>query len=182
MKNHLQILFVLSFIFVNSNTTAQNQPEPGMVISEFGPSYNIENPDYKTSLTQEFKVVFDITEISEDPSEINKYIETVARFLNIHARAGKPLNTMEVSVVIHGGAAQTLLKNESYQEVYKTDNPNIALFEALSDNGVQIILCGQTAMARNITKERRIPQAQISLSAMTALVQLQNDGFRLINF
>ena len=182
MKNHLQILFVLSFIFVNSNTTAQNQPEPGMVISEFGPSYNIENPDYKTSLTQEFKVVFDITEISEDPSEINKYIETAARFLNIHARAGKPLNTMEVFVVIHGGAAQTLLKNESYQEVYKTDNPNIALFEALSDNGVQIILCGQTAMARNITEERRISQAQISLSAMTALIQLQNEGFRLINF
>ena len=182
MKNYLQILFVLSFIFVNSNTAAQNQPEPGIVISEFGPSYNIENPDYKTSLTQAFKVVFDITKTSEDPSEINKYIETVARFLNIHAKAGKPLNTMEVFVVVHGGAAQTLLKNEFYQEVYKTDNPNIALFEALSDNGVQIVLCGQTAMARNITEERRIPSAQISLSAMTALVQLQNEGFRLINF
>ncbi len=182
MKNYLQIIFILSFIFVNSNTTAQNQPEPGMVISEFGPSYNIENPDYKTSLTQAFKVVFDITETSEDPSEINKYIETVARFLNIHVKAGKPLNSMEVFVVMHGGAAQTLLKNEFYREVYKTDNPNIALFEALSDNGVQIILCGQTAMARNITEERRIPNAQISLSAMTALVQLQNEGFRLINF
>ena len=74
MKNYLQILFILSFIFVCSHTTAQSQPEPGMVISEFGPSYNIENPDYKTSLTQAFKVVFDITETSEDPSEINNVI------------------------------------------------------------------------------------------------------------
>lgn len=182
MRNYLQILLILSFVFVYSNTTAQNEPEPGIVISEFGPSYKIENPDYKTSLTQEFKVVFDITKISEDPSEINRYIETVARFLNLHVSAGKPLNTMEVFVVMHGGAAQTLLKNEFYQEVYKTYNPNIALFEALSDNGVQIVLCGQTAMARNISEERRIPQAQISLSAMTALVQLQNEGFRLISF
>lgn len=182
MKNYLKILFLLSFIFVYSTIAAQNQPDPGIVISEFGPSYNIENPDYKTSLTQVYKVVFDITKASEDPSEINKYIETVARFLNMHVKAGKPLNTMEVFVVMHGGAAQTLLKNEFYQEVYKTDNPNIALFEALSDNGVQIILCGQTAMARNITEERRVPQAQISLSAMTALIQLQNEGFQLINF
>jgi len=182
MKNYLQILFVLSFIFVYSRSAAQNQPEPGMVISEFGPTYNIENPEYKTSLSQAYKVVFDITQTSEDPSEINRYIETVARFLNMHVKAGKPLNTMDIFVVMHGGAAQTLLKNEFYREVYKTDNPNIALFEALSENGVQIILCGQTAMARNITEERRIPLAQISLSAMTALVQLQNEGYRLISF
>lgn len=182
MKKYLQIVFVLSFIFVYSNTAAQNQPDPGSVISEFGPSYKIENPDYKTSLTQGYKVVFDIAKTPEDPSKINKYIESVARFLNMHVTAGKPLNAMEIFVVMHGGAAQTLLKNEFYQEVYKTDNPNLALFEALSDTGVQIILCGQTAMARNITEERRIPQAQISLSAMTALVQLQNEGFRLISF
>lgn len=180
MINKVQILFFLGFLFIFSEGFAQNKVAPEKPISNFGPTYPIENPDYKTSLSQEYKVVFDITKASGDSSEVNRYVEAVARFLNMHVEAGKPLNSMDVSIVMHGGAAQTLLKNEFYKEVYKTDNPNIALFEALNEHGVQIILCGQTSVARNISEERRIPEAQISLSAMTALIQLQNDGYRLI--
>lgn len=180
MFKKIQVLFFLSFLIVFSESFAQDQVATEKPISNFGPTHPIENPDYKTSLFEEYKVVFDITNASEDPSELNKYVEAVARFLNMHVEAGKPLNSMHVYIVMHGGAAQTLLKNEFYNEVYKTDNPNIALFEALNETGVQIILCGQTAQARNISEERRIPEAKISLSAMTALIQLQNDGYRLI--
>ncbi len=180
MIKKVQVLFFLSFLFIFSESFAQNQDTPEKPISNFGPTYPIENPDYKTSLSEKYKVVFDITKASEDSSEVNRYVEAVARFLNMHVEAGKPLNSMDVYIVMHGGAAQTLLKNEFYKDVYKTDNPNIALFEALSETGVQIILCGQTAQARNISEERRIPETKISLSAMTALIQLQNDGYRLI--
>ncbi len=181
MIKKVQVLFLLSFLFIFSESFAQDKVTPEKPISNFGPTYPIENPDYKTSLSEEYKVVFDITKASEDPSELNRYVEAVARFLNMHVEAGKPLNSMDVYIVMHGGAAQTLLKNEFYNDVYKTDNPNIALFEALNETGVQIILCGQTAHARNISEERRIPEAKISLSAMTALIQLQNDGYRLIS-
>ncbi len=180
MIKNPRILFFLTFLFIFSESFAQDKNTTEKPISNFGPTYPIENPDYKTALSEEYKVVFDITKASEDPSELNKYVEAIARFLNMHVEAGKPLNTMDVYVVMHGGAAQTLLKNEFYKELYKTDNPNIALYEALSDTGVQIILCGQTSIARNISEERRIPEAKISLSAMTALIQLQNDGYRLI--
>lgn len=182
MFKNLHVLFFLSTLFIFSASVAQNKIAPEKPISNFGPTYPIENPDYKTSLSEEYKVVFDITKTSEDPSEVNRYVEAVARFLNMHVEAGKPLNSMDVYIVMHGGAAQTLLKNEFYNEVYETDNPNIALFEALNEQGVQIILCGQTSKARNISEERRIPETKISLSAMTALIQLQNDGYRLIQF
>ena len=182
MIKNLPLLFFLSMLFIFSESFAQAPVATETPISNFGPTFPIENPEYKTSLSEEYKVVFDITNASEDPSELNKYVEAVARFLNMHVEAGKPLNTMDLYVVIHGGAAQTLLKNEFYQELYHTDNPNIALFEALNDQGVQIILCGQTSVARNISKERRIPETKISLSAMTALIQLQNDGYKLISF
>ncbi|MFO8148042.1 MAG: DsrE family protein [Bacteroidota bacterium] len=180
MTQKIQVLFILSFLFIFSESFAQNTGSTERPILNFGPTHPIENPDYKTSLSEEYKVVFDITKASGDSSEVNRYVEAVARFLNMHVEAGKPLNTMDVYVVMHGGAAQTLLKNEFYKEVYKTDNPNIALYEALNEQGVQIILCGQTSIARNISQERRIPETKISLSAMTALIQLQNDGYRLI--
>lgn len=180
MIKNLPVLISLCMLFIFSESYAQAPAATGKPISNFGPTFPIENPDYKTSLSEEYKVVFDITQASEDPSDLNKSVEAVARFLNMHVEAGKPLNTMRVYIVMHGGAAQTLLKNEFYKEIYKTDNPNIPLYQALNEHGVQIILCGQTSIARNISEERRIPETQISLSAMTALIQLQNDGYRLI--
>ena len=182
MIKNLRFLFILSFLFIFAENLAQEGVATKKPIPNFGPTHPIENPDYKTSLSEEYKVVFDISKASEDPTEVNKYVETVARFLNMHVEAGKLLNSIHVYVVMHGPAAQTLLKNEFYQELFNTNNPNIALFEALSQHGVEILLCGQTSIARNISAERRIPETKISLSAMTALIQLQNNGYRLIQF
>lgn len=175
-------LIMLGFLFICFVSFGQSKPVKGNIITEFGPTYKIDNPEYPTSISENYKVVFDISKAPENPAETNKYVEGVARFLNMHSEAGKPAKTMDVAIVMHGEAAQGLLKNKYYQEKYKVDNPNQALFEALHKNGVQIILCGQTAMHRNITEERRIPETKVALSAMTALIQLQNDDYRLISF
>ncbi len=172
---------ILTIGFLVSATSAQEAVK-GKVIPGFGPTYPIEDPEFKTELSEAYKVVFDISKAPENPAQINKYIEGVARFLNMHHEAGKPMNTISVYVVVHGEAANSLLKNEFYKEIYQQKNPNIGLLEALSQNNVEILLCGQTAVHRNITKERRIPETSLALSAMTALIQLQNDGYRLISF
>lgn len=172
----------LGFLFICFVSFGQSKPVKGEIIPEFGSTYKIENPDFTTNISENYKVVFDISKAPEDPSEVNKYVEGVARFLNMHSEAGKSAETMKVAVVLHGEAAQGLLKNEYYREKYQVNNPNQALFEALHKNGVQLILCGQTAMHRNITEDRRIPETKVALSAMTALIQLQNDNYRLIPF
>lgn len=178
--SRIVIIFIAFAAF--SSGRAQQHKVAGKVIPEFGHTYLIENPDYPTSLSEDYKVVFDITEIPEEPSSVNKHFETVARFLNMHVAAGKSKENMEVAVVVHGQAAQSLLQNKYYREQFSTDNPNIALITALDENDVQIILCGQTAVHRDLSPERRIPETKIALSAMTALIQLQNEGYRLINF
>lgn len=182
MPQIVQILLLLSFYLFFSTAIAQTQPVKGKVIPEFGPTYPVENPDFQTTLSEEYKVVFDINKASEDPARINKSIEGVARFLNMHAEAGKSLNTMDVFIVMHGEAAHSLLQDDYYREIYNTGNPNIGILKSLAENEVNIILCGQTANHRNITVERRIPETKIALSAMTALIQLQNDGYKLISF
>jgi len=152
------------------------------VIKDFGSTYKIDNPEIETNLSETFNVVFDVSNAPEDPEVVNKWIATVARFLNMHADAGKPMETINTALILHGNASYGLLKNKYYKEKFMVDNPNLKLFEALDEAGVQIILCGQTSVHRNLTEERRIPAAKLSLSAMTALIQLQNDGYRLINF
>ncbi len=182
MIKNLHILSILSAFFIFSGSYGQAQPVKGKVIPEYGATYKIEDPDFPTSISEKYRVVFDIAEAPEDPSHLNRLVETVARFINMHAESGKPANTMEIAVVVHGEAAHGLLKDEHYREIYQVDNPNLELFEALHQNGVQLILCGQTPMHRGITKEKRIPQTQIALSAMTALIQLQNSEYQLISF
>jgi len=119
----------------------------------------------------------------EDPSKPNTLLETAARFINMHELAGVPKENLKVAVVIHGNASQDILTDSEYaKRVSESKNPNTELLTALANNGVQIILCGQTAANKKISKTEAHPNVQIALSAMTALVQLQDQGYRSINF
>ena len=179
---YIALLFCFSLI---SSVLAQ-KPQQGQVITDFGKTYNVPNPDFKTNINAPFKVVFDVGRNIDNPSQINPLLETAARFINMHKKSGVPLSSIQVALVVHGSAANDLLNKDEYNKRYETneiiDNPNTPLICALNDSGVQIILCGQTAAFRKITKKILHPDVKIALSAMTALVQLQNDGYRLINF
>ncbi|WP_378172690.1 DsrE family protein [Aquimarina sp. SS2-1] len=160
----------------------QKEFKTGSVITDFGKTYEVKNPDFKTDIKNDLTVVFDIGRSFGDSTKVNPLINTAARYLNMHTNAGVPIKNLKVALVIHGSAANELLNNKSYQEKYGIDNPNTPLISALAEKGVQIILCGQTAAYRNISKSDVHPNIQIALSAMTALVQLQNNNYRLINF
>ncbi len=154
----------------------------GKIITEYGKTFNVVQPDFKTDKNSEFKAVFDVGRTFKDSSKVNALINTAARYLNMHVGAGVPFDKLKVALVIHGSAANDILNNTKYKAKYGIDNPNAGLVSALSEKGVQIILCGQTAAHRNITKQDALPEIKFALSAMTALVQLQNENYRLINF
>lgn len=176
--------FLLLVAFIVSSINYAQETQVGEVITEYGDFYKVENSDFKTDVTAQYSVVFDIGRSFEDPSKPNPLIETAARFINMHREAGVPSENIHVALVIHGGASTDILKDEKYTEKFSeiTENPNTKLITELANQGAQIILCGQTAVHRKITKSEALPEVKIALSAMTALVQLQNQGYRLINF
>lgn len=154
----------------------------GPVIKEFGPVFKIENTDFGIDLNQDFKAVFDVMESPESHEMINPAIETAARFLNMHAQAGVPVNQLKVALVIHNKAAKDVISHAAYLRKFGTENPNVNLIQAIMDAGGQVIMCGQSSIARGFPKEEFIPGVQLSLSAMTALIQLQNKNYQLIKF
>ena len=170
------------FIGFISLKAQQPHRETGNVIPASGKTYAVSNPDFKTNTALVYKAVFDVSKAPEDPSKRNPYAETIARFLNMHEKAGVPQQQLNVRMAMHGQAAYGLLTNAAYKEKFGVDNPNIALFKALDQAGVEVILCGQTAGSRNITAERRLPLTQVALSAMTILIQSQEEGYHLIAF
>ncbi|TMU56668.1 DsrE family protein [Flagellimonas algicola] len=179
MRFHLLALplFVLFSCITNSQTA-----EAGPIITDFGKVYEVNNPDYKVQKDITFKAVIDVTGKADSHSSRNARIETAARFLNMHAQSGVPNNQLKVALVVHGGASKDVLSNVVYQKKYKKDNPNLELVKSLLEIDVPVIICGQSAAHNKIAKEDLIPGVQISLSAMTALVQLQNEGYQLIKF
>ncbi|MCH4823510.1 DsrE family protein [Gramella lutea] len=174
--------FFLLIILFTFSSFSQNLIE-GEIIPEYGKTYPVKSPGFKTDTVSKMKVVFDVNRsFAED--EPNKLIETAARYLNMHENAGVSPENMEIALVIHGKAVQDVLKNKPYNERFPDEavNPNIPLIEALVNNGVQVIVCGQSATHYKVFPENSDDNVSFALSAMTALVQLQNKNYRLIKF
>jgi intracellular sulfur oxidation DsrE/DsrF family protein len=153
----------------------------GPIIEGFGPVAAVTEAQVLPE-NAHFKIAFDTAKGSEG-DVLNRTLESAARFINMHGAAGVAPDKINVAVVIHGGAAFDLLTTDGHKARRDgADNPNVALFDALTDAGVRIILCGQTAAYRDITKDSLLPNVELALSAMTAHAQLQQGGYTLNPF
>lgn len=129
-----------------------------------------------------FKVAFDAHEAGK-PGELNRTLNTAARFVNMHAAAGVPLKNIHVAVVVHSPAIFDVANDTAYARQYpgKT-NPNKAAVAELLAKGVQIIVCGQSMASLRVTREELLPGVPFAISAMTAHALLQQQGYTLNPF
>ncbi len=177
------VRFVMLLLPVIINTQIYSQVKAtGPVIKGYGQVWDINKTDYPTDTTHVFKAVFDIMQSPEAPDRLNPSIETVARYLNMHARAGVPVEQIKAVMVFHNKASKDIMTPAAYRSKYGIDNPNYPLLLELHNAGVKMIFCGQSSLSRDIPREDVMPEVQLALSAMTALIQLQNDGYNLIKF
>ncbi|MBT8281598.1 MAG: DsrE family protein [Muriicola sp.] len=176
------LILTLFGIFILPGLLYAQTRQEGPVIADYGAVWPVDNPDYKTSLDESLKVVFDIMNSPDSKSSLNASIETAARFLNMHAQAGVPLNNLKVALVVHNKASKDIMTSASYLKKYGVSNPNEDMVKALLNAGVKIVFCGQSSFSRDFPREETIEGVQFGLSAMTALIQLQNEGYRLVKF
>lgn len=176
---------VVTAAIVAASTTmlSAQSPSPapprltGPVIQEFGSTFEVPNAVLMPPADVEYKVKFDVGSPNDDPNQLNAKIDTVARFLNMHARAGVPLDKIKVALVLHTTAAKDGLGNAGYRARYGVDNPNLPLLEALEKAGVRIYLCGQSAMSRRLGLDEIAPSVKVAYSAMTAHALLAREGY-----
>lgn len=156
-------------------------PEAGPVIDPWGAVFKVEGLEVPVDTEREYRVVFDVAESPAGTDGVNPNLNTVARFLNMHARAGVPTAKMHVAVVLHGTAAKDGLLEEPYRTRYQATNPNADLLRQLAGAGVELYICGQSAMSRNLPDHELLPEIRMALSAMTIRADLQAAGFQVVN-
>ncbi|MGB1655786.1 MAG: DsrE family protein [Longimicrobiales bacterium] len=157
-----------------------NQASTGPVVNAGGPTYPVPNPTFETPMDRQFKAVFELRAPAGSPDRPNQNLNTMARYLNMHVRAGVPHENVRVAGVVHGGAALELLQDEHYRAAHGVDNPNKVVIAEVLAGGGQLILCGQTAGRLGISADQLLPGVQLGLSAMTAMTVLQQDGYQVI--
>lgn len=180
VKNHtlsIRMIFLVTIlIFARFSGAQLSSFETGPVIKDFGEHAPV--PTHTVSEDATFNIAFDVTDGGE-PGQVNRRFNSLARFINMHVAAGVKKESINLVLIVHGGAVFDLLNNESFQEKYAKDNANEALLTALMENNVRVILCGQSAAARGIDISELVGGVEIELSAMTAHAVLQQNGFTL---
>lgn len=159
---------------------ANAEPVTGPVIPGHGPVYYVPEEPLPWPAGQTLKAAFDIAGAPDAPAEPNTRFETVARYLNMHARAGVAPDQLPVAIVLHGRATRSALDPDVFEERYGESHPDAGLLELLQAAGVRIVVCGQSATAFGFGPSEFAPGIDMSLSAMTSLVALQSDGYALI--
>jgi len=178
----LRRLFGLFSLLLITGSIFANEPQTGPVIKAYGPVYDVPGEAWNLDKTTHYKVSMDVSVTGDSSSSLNRRIESAARFLNLHARNGINPENIEFAIVVHGSAAKDLLNDTAYETRFDVPNPNTAMLTALRDAGVKIYLCGQTAAFRGFSAEELNPAVSLALSAMTAHVRLQSEGYTLIPF
>ncbi|MDH3271001.1 MAG: DsrE family protein [Gemmatimonadota bacterium] len=157
---------------------AQARAKAGPIVESAGAVFAVD-PDLVTPTDRDYKVAFEIAAPASTPERMNASINTVARFLNMHAQAGVPAERLSAAIVAHGAASFELLNDEAYRARFGVDNPNSKLIAELIAADQPVILCGQSAASRGVPTDQLIPGVQVALSAMTAFLLLQDEGYRV---
>jgi len=174
----LSLFFILMFSSILSFAQTAKHP----IVKKYGGIYNIKDAEEMPDPSLEYKIIIDMITGSDSPEEISKWVDNIARLMNLHGLAGVPQDRIHVKVVIHGGAIFTLLANEKYQERNKIDNPNLKVYEALKDAGAEFFVCGQSMVARKLEKKDLWPRVKIAHSALTTITTYVPQGYTLIRF
>lgn len=153
---------------------------PGPVFETFGPVADVTS-DFAIPENAEMRISFDVSQGAE-AGALNKTLVSAARFINMHARAGVPLENIDAAVVVHGKAVYDVSNASRYEDAIGGNNANADLIAALLERNARIIVCGQSAAYYNVTNDDLLPGVEMAISAMTAHVLLQQDGYALNPF
>ncbi len=168
------------FLFLAAQLQAQTAQYP--IVKGFGGIYEIPEATERPDPSLEYKIIVDLTSAAENDKEISRWVDNVARMINLHGLAGVPKDKIKVKVIIHGGAIFTLLNDENYKNKFEVDNPNLKVFEALKASGVDIMVCGQSLLARNLKTTDLWPGVRVAHSALTTITTYVPQGYVLLKF
>lgn len=180
LSNMKNLRLTTFLFFLSLSAFAQTPQFP--IVEGFGGIFEIPDATERPDGTLEYKILVDLTSPSEDNKQISRFVDNVARLMNLHGLAGVTKDRIKVKVIVHGGGVFTLLNDENYKKRFEVDNPNLKVFEALEEAGAEIMVCGQSLIARNLKTADLWPGVTIAHSALTTITTYVPKGYIQLKF
>jgi intracellular sulfur oxidation DsrE/DsrF family protein len=177
MLKRLLLLSAMSLL-VPGSVMAQDARFPA--VPSHGPIVPAPDSANQPDPTIRYRVVFNITKASADPTQPNPSIVKVARFLNLLATRSIRPAAGDIVAIVHGSATPLVMNDAAYRAKFKVANPNLPLIAALKGAGAQVHVCSQALHGNNIAVDTTAKDVQVDLAALTTLATLQLQGFALI--
>jgi intracellular sulfur oxidation DsrE/DsrF family protein len=127
-----------------------------------------------------YRMVINATHGAEDPSAVSPDLDKAARIYNLVRSGGAQPQQIRMIVVLHDKAAMAALSDAKYRQVFGRANPNVELIQQLRQVGARVTLCSQSMGKSNLAASDINSDVEIVLSAMTTILQAQQDGYVLL--
>ena len=166
-------ILLAGLIGLSGMAMAQDLPIPGVEPAKDQPGAH-EYPDPKLT----YKLVFDLAGGPDTPDKVNPELRGVAEFINTLAKYNVPASHRIIAVVFHQKSTPAILINDEYRKRYNTDNPNIALVQAMKKAGVDFRVCGQAVLGMKIDPKTIQPEIELDLWAGMTIPNLMLRGYQ----
>jgi intracellular sulfur oxidation DsrE/DsrF family protein len=149
-------------------------------IQGYGNIHFLSDSAFKPQPGHTYKVVFALTQAAKQPDKVNPALDHVARTVNLYAASGVPLAKLKFVAVAYGAATPLVLDDAHYRAAYGMPNPNLPLIAELKKAGVTIAVCGQAVAEHHFQYDWINTDVTLSLSALTTVTTLQQQGYALM--
>lgn len=128
--------------------------------------------------SETYKIVFDLSSTSDKIDEVNPGLTAVAALVNTFAHFGVDAEHRKFVVLFHGATTEFVVNDAGYRQRNQGHaNPNILLMQELSKAGVQLAVCGQSALEHKVDFKTIQPIVQVNYSATVTLMVLGMRGY-----
>lgn len=149
----------------------------GTVIQREGASPIMADPTFPAPKDLIYKVSWDVNVGPDQPADVVPGFRRPANFLRLMEVNGVPARNVHLAIIVYGTATRSLLNNEAYKAATGADNGSIELLRALHDAGVQIIVCGEALINRNVPRDQLLPFVKVASTATVARAVLAMQGY-----
>lgn len=127
----------------------------------------------------DYKIAFDINSMAASPDQVNPAIKMVGALINAYESHGVSPDHLHLTAVFHGPTIQVVLDDATYKARTGVErNPNVDLLNQLKSHGVQLVVCGQSAMAQHYDF-KNIAHAKVNFSASVTFINLMTRGYMI---
>lgn len=149
------------------------QPIPDVGrMQDIAGAHEVPSPD------ETYKIVFDLSTPSDSLDAVNSGLTAVAALVNTFAHFGVKADHRKFVVLFHGPTTEFVINDAAYrQRNHGHANPNLHLMEELSKAGVQLAVCGQSALEHKVDLKTIQPIVQLNYSATVTLMILGTHGY-----